>query len=194
MRLTVLLFAAILAAGAVQAQTVQSGQTPARMEPAAGPDVRFNLPVSVERIREALERPSLVSLRTVDERPTFSMLILEKRRIDDLLATLDFKTTRASPGGLYWDELQRVTWPSVDNPLVQPYAPFSGGEIITLTIENVIGKLGAGKLMNAISNAAKNRAQAAARDEVAQAIQDYCAAQPNGGAGIQICAPASTIR
>ena len=88
-----------------------------------------------------------------------------------------------------------MTWPSVDNPLVQPYAPFSGGQIVTLAIENVVGKLGAGKLMNAISNASKNRAQAAAREEVLQAIQDYCAVQPGGGAGIQICTTASsTVR
>jgi hypothetical protein len=95
---------------------------------------------------------------------------------------------------VYWDEMQRVTWPSVDNPLIQPYAPFSVGQIVTLAIENVIGKLGAGKLMNAIGNASKNRAQAAAREEVLQAIQDYCAAQPGRGAGIQICTTADGVR
>ncbi|HEX7138913.1 MAG TPA: hypothetical protein VF219_13730 [Vicinamibacterales bacterium] len=193
MRLTVLVFAAILATGAAQAQTARSGQSTGQ-DPATDSEGRYNLPVSLERIREALERPSLLSLRTVDERPTFRIQILEKQRMDELLATLDFRATRGSPGGLYWDELQRVTWPSVDNPLLQPYAPFSGGEIITLAIENVIGKLGAGKLMNAISNASKNRAQAAARDEVVQAIQDYCAAQPNNGAGIQICSTTAAVR
>ena len=87
-----------------------------------------------------------------------------------------------------------MTWPAVDNPLLQPYAAFSGGQIVTLAVENVVGKLGAGKLLNAISNASKNRAQTAAREEVMQAIQDYCAAQPSGGAGIQICATASAVR
>ncbi len=147
--------------------------------------------MSVDRIRTALERPTLVSLRTLDERPTFRIQILERQRVEELLATLNFKTTRASAGGIYWDEIQRVTWPAVDNPLLQPYAAFSGGQIVTLAVENIVGKLGAGKLLNAIGNASKNRAQAAAREEVLQAIQDYCAAQPGGGAGIQICATTS---
>ena len=150
--------------------------------------------MSVDRIRTALERPTLLSLRTLDERPTFRIQILERQRIEELLATLNFKTTRASAGGIYWDEIQRVTWPAVDNPLLQPYAAFSGGQIVTLAVENIVGKLGAGKLLNAIGNASKNRAQAAAREEVLQAIQDYCAAQPGGGAGIQICATASAVR
>lgn len=180
MRLTVLVFAAILSAGRAGAQSAEP-------EP-------FHLPVSIERIRLALEHPPVLSIRTQDERPTFRIQILEKQRIDELLATLDFKTTRASAGGVYWDEMQRVTWPSVDNPLLQPYGAFSGGQIITLAVENVVGKLGVGKLMNAIGNASKNRAQTAAREEVLQAIQDYCAAQPSGGAGIQICTTADAVR
>ena len=179
MRLIVIAFAAILAASAAEAQN-----TP----------VRFDLPVSIERIRAGLERPTLLKLEILDERPTFRIQILERQRIDELLATLDFKTTRASPGGIYWDEMQRVTWPASDNPLLQPYAPFSGGQIITLAIEDAIGKLGAKKVMNAISNASKNRAQAAAREEVLQAIQDYCAAQPSNGAGIQICTTGTAVR
>jgi hypothetical protein len=190
MRLAVLVFAAILVASAARAQSAAPAQPP------SPPDTtpRFNLPVSLERIRAGLERPTLLSLRTLDERPTFRVQILEKQRIDELLATLDFKTTRYSASGAYWDEMQRVTWPSVDNPLIQPYAAFSGGQMVTLAIENIVGKLGAGKLMNAISNASKNRAQAAAREEVLQAIQDYCAAQPGRGAGIQICTTADPVR
>jgi hypothetical protein len=186
MRLIVLVFAAMLAASAARAQSAAPAQVP------LSPDTteRFNLPVSLERIRAGLERPTLLSLRTLDERPTFRVQILEKQRIDDLLATLDFK----SRGGVYFDEMQRATWPSVDNPLMQPYAPFSGGQMVTLAIENIAGKLGAGKLMNAISNASKSRAQAAAREEVLQAIQDYCAAQPGRGSGIQICTTAEPVR
>lgn len=194
MRLIVLAFAAILSASAAEAQTSQSTQSARGQDPAAGTPVRFDLPVSIERIRAGLEQPTILKLQTLDERPTFRIQILERQRIDELLATLDFKTTRASPGGLYWDEMQRVTWPTSDNPLIQPYAPFSGGQIITLAIEDAIGKLGAKKLMNAISNASKNRAQASAREEVFQAIQEYCAAQPNNGAGIQICSTSAAVR
>ena len=41
--------------------------------------------------------------------------------------------------------------------------------------------------MNAITNAEQAAAEAAAREELRRTIALYCAAQPNGGAGIEIC-------
>jgi hypothetical protein len=52
----------------------------------------------------------------------------------------------------------------------------------------------AGKIGSALSKAARERATADAREEVEQAIAEYCAAQPGGGAGIQICSPPPSIR
>jgi hypothetical protein len=78
-------------------------------------------------------------------------------------------------------------WPSVDNPLVQPYAAFGQGELLTVAVENLVGQYVAGKAAGAIGGAVRAHAEAAAREEVRQAIHDYCAAQPNGGAGIPIC-------
>jgi hypothetical protein len=85
-------------------------------------------------------------------------------------------------------------WPSVDNPLRQPYAAFSQGELLTILIENLVGKYLGGKAVNAVSSAERAHAESAAREEVKQAIRDYCAAQPNNGAGIQICSTSSAIR
>jgi len=187
MRLIYLLLAAILAAAPVRAQegasSSQADETP-----------HYNLPVSLDKIKESLEQPAQLTLRTLDERPTFRIQIHERQKLDELLATLDFKTTRAPAGGLYWQEVQRQMWPSVDNPLNQPYAAFSQSELLTILVENLVGHYLGGKALNAVTSAEKARAEAAARDEVMQAIRDYCNAQPNGGAGIQICSTSSAIR
>ena len=148
----------------------------------------INLPVSIDKIKEALRQPApALSLRTLDERPTFRMQIQERQKIEELLATLNFKTSPAPGGGLYGYEQQRQMFPAVDNPLRQPYAAFNQGELLTILIENLVGKYLGGKALNAISNAERARAEAAAKDEVRAAVAQYCAAQPRAGAGIQIC-------
>jgi hypothetical protein len=177
------------------AATEPAKQPPAAPEGQPGQgDAQLNLPVSLEKIKEALEQTPKLSLETLDARPTFRVQILERQKLDELLATLNFKTTKAPAGGVYWDEVQRQMWPSVDNPLRQPYAAFNQGELLTILIENLAGKYLAGKALNAVSNAERAHAEAAAREEVMAAIRDYCAAQPSSGAGIQICSTSSAIR
>jgi hypothetical protein len=78
-------------------------------------------------------------------------------------------------------------WPSVDNPLVQPYAAFGQGELLTVAAESLVGQCLARKALGAIGSAVRAHAESAAREEVRHAIRDYCAAQPNGGAGMAIC-------
>src|SRR5262249_5315348 len=130
------------------------------------PSNQYDLPVSLDRIKEALEQSPKLSLQTVDQRPTFRVEILERQKIDELLASLDFKTTRAPAGGLYWGEVQRQMWPSVDNPLRQPYAAFSQSELLTIVIENLVGQYLGSKAFAALTNAERARAEAAAREEV----------------------------
>jgi len=200
MRLITLLFTASLAAAPVwaQQQTDPSSSSSGQDQPAS-PTVQqpqFNLPVSLDKIKEGLEQKpaATLSLRTLDERPTFRIEILERRKIEELLATLNFKAGPTPAGGVYWDEIQRQMFPAVDNPLRQPYAAFSQGELLTILIENLVGKYLAGKAVNAIGNAERAHAESAAREEVRQAIRDYCAGQPNRGAGIQICSMSPAIR
>jgi hypothetical protein len=199
MRLIALLFTAILPASTVWAQAPQTSTTsvsssvqkdgtrngPENPEPE---DQGPSLPVSIEKIREALEKPAPpLSLRTLDERPTFRIQIQERMKIEELLASLNFKTSPAPGGGVYGFEQQRQMFPAVDNPLRQPYAAFSQPELLTILIENLVGKYLAGKAVNAISNAERAHAVANAREEVRAAVEQYCNAQPNAGAGIQIC-------
>jgi hypothetical protein len=148
-----------------------------------------NLPVSVDRIRAALAqqpaRPLFTTLPT--DQPTFRVEVRERNRLQELMATLDFKSGPTPAGGLYSAEQQRVMFPSTNNPLVQPYAAFSQSELLTVMVENLAGKYLLGRTLGAITSADRARAEAAARDEVRHAIADYCAAQPNAGAGIAIC-------
>jgi hypothetical protein len=147
----------------------------------------LNLPVSLDKIKEALQQTPAISLRTVDERPTFRVQIRERLKIEELLASLNFKSGPVPAGGVYMQEMQRVMFPAVDNPLVQPYAAFNQGELITILIENLVrGYLG-GKALSAISKAERARAEAAAREDVHAAVEEYCHAQPNAGTGLAIC-------
>jgi len=194
MRAFALLFTALLATAPARAQDARPSSTEqaasGSQDTTAQPEdpQNTNLPVSLDKIREALKQPpSSLTLRTLDEAPTFRVQILERQKIEELLATLNFKTGPAPGGGLYGYEQQRQMFPAVDNPLRQPYAAFSQGELLTILIENLVGKYLAGKAVNAITNAERARAEAAAKEEVREAVSNYCAAQPRAGAGIQIC-------
>ena len=193
MRLMALLFTAILTASPAPAQQAQPSAAPESssveqdkksQEPKSqGP----SLPVSVAKIRQALEQTPAISLRTLDERPTFRIQILERQKIEELLSSLNFKAGPVPAGGVYMYEQQRQMFNPVDHPLMQPFAAFSQGELLTILIENLVGKYLGGKAMDAISKSERARAEAAAREEVRVAVDQYCNAQPNAGAGIQIC-------
>jgi hypothetical protein len=182
MRLCALLFTAILVASSAAAQ-----QTPASPAQDAPGTQGSTLPVSVEKIREALQTTPILSIGTLDERPTFRIQIQEKQKLEELLSTLTFKTGPIPAGGVNMAEQDRIMFPSVDNPLRQPLAAFSQPELLTILVENLVGKYLGGKTGNAISRAERAHAESAAKDEVRAAVSQYCSAQPNNGTGIQIC-------
>lgn len=177
MRLLFLLFTATLLAAPAGAQQTSASSS----------QDETTLPVSLARIREALQTTPVLSLGTLDERPTFRLQIQERQKLDELLATLNFKTGPVPAGGVYMAEQNRIMFPSVDNPLRQPLAAFNQPELLTILIENLVGRYLGGRAVNAISKAERARAEAAAKDEVRTAVAQYCGAQPNSGAGIQIC-------
>lgn len=193
--LVTLVVAAILAAGPVQAQSTgpsprdveQSGSQDAARSGDASPDVKVDLPVSLDHIREALRKAPDQSLLRAAELPAdFRVLILEQQRINEIMSKLDFKSSPAPAGGLYAYEQQRRLFNPTERPLMQPYAAFSGGEFLTIALENLIGKYLGGRLVNAVSAAGRERAERAAREEVDRAIADYCAARPDHES-IQLC-------
>jgi hypothetical protein len=184
MRLLALLFTAILVASPARAQQTPVS-SPAETSSLAQADAP--LPVSLSKIREALQTTPLLSLRTLDETPTFRVQIREKQKLEELLATLKFKPEPVPAGGIRMAEQDRIMFPSVDNPLRQQLSAFNQPQLLTILIENLIGKYLGGKAINAISKAERASAEASAKDEVRNAVAQFCGAQPNNGAGIQIC-------
>ena len=189
MRLTALLFAAILIAGPSWAQGEQPSSQPQAASADKDKKPESNLPVSIDKIKKELEQPSVQVLRGLDDKPTFKLEVRERQKVslDDLIKSLDFKAGPVPAGGVYGFEMQRQMWPATRYPLQQPYAAFNQGELLTILIENLVGKYLAGKAGNAITSAVREHAVAQAREDVQHAIDEYCAAQPSHGAGIQIC-------
>ena len=197
MRLHALLFTAILMTTGVSAQEPPASPAPPESSSAspagttapspAKDGAPLNLPVSLDHIRKALEQQPAPLVLKLPDNPTFRIEIQERTRLQELLATLDFKSGPTPAGGIYAAEMQRVMFPSVSNPLMQPYAAFNQPELMTIIIENLVGKYLIAKAFGAMNAAARERAEAAAREDVRQTILQYCAGQPNGGAGIKIC-------
>lgn len=132
---------------------------------AAPPDTSSSeLPVSIAHIRAALERPDPLALPRIT--PDFVVNVQERQRFEKLVPPPDFRSGPVPPGGLYaYEQLQR-SGISVAQPLIL---------VDLMTIAREIGRAHAA------------HSAASAREEVRQAIADYCAAQPGGGAGIAIC-------
>jgi hypothetical protein len=191
MRLMALLFTAILIASPAGAQQPPSSpanpENPEHLENPKNPENPEHLPVSLEKIRGALETTPLLSLSTIDERPTFRIQIQEKQKLEELLSTLKFAPPLVPAGGVNMLEQNRIMFPAVDNPLRQPWSEFSQSQLLTLLVENLVRKYVGDKAMKSISHAERAHAEAEAKDEVRAAVARYCGAQPNGGAGIQIC-------
>ena len=145
--------------------------------PVAAQEEASNLPVSLDNIRKALAQTPAQPLKWMDEKPMFRSSIRERQRIEELLQTLKFNTGPAVPGGLYAYEQQQIMTPKVQNPLAQPYGAFSQGELLQVSITSLIASYVAGRIVHAVTAAGRERAEAAAREEVRQALEDYWTAQ-----------------
>jgi hypothetical protein len=151
-------------------------------------DAPPNLPVSLDRIRQALADAPVEPLKGLQNQPAhFHVDVQEQQKFEDLVANLKFDSGPPIPGGRYMYEQQQRLFPSVDNPLVQPYAAYTQGELVQVLITSMVERYFAGRVVNSITSAERARAESSARAEVARAIADYCAAQPGAGAGITIC-------
>jgi hypothetical protein len=162
-----------------------SAQQPSAGTPATNDESRLNpppnLPVSLDKIRAGLSQPAPAeALKGLnDPPPTFKVEIQEQQRFDQLVSKLKFdKGGPPVPGGRdAYEQYQRL-FPRIDNPLVQPYAGFSGGEMTTLAIEALIEKYLAQKMANVVGTALREQAERDAREEVARSLAQFQASQP----------------
>src|SRR3954464_1282314 len=91
-----------------------------------------SVPVSIDRIREALAQlPPAEPLKGLNEQPTFRLQIQERQKINHIMESIKFDGGGGPEvaGGRANYEMQRLLFPPVDNPRVQPFAAFSTGEV-----------------------------------------------------------------
>jgi hypothetical protein len=156
-------------------------QQPVPETPSRTDEGTLKLPVSVEKIREALTQPApaepLKGLN--DPPPTFKVEITEQQRFDELMSKLKFdKGGPQIAGGVdAYDQYQRL-FPRIDNPRVQPYGAFSTGEILTLSVEALIEKYVAEKMAHVVGGVLRTQAEREAREEVARSLAQFWASQP----------------
>jgi hypothetical protein len=136
------------------------------------------LPVSLDRIRQALEQSPVERLKGLDEKPTFKVEIQEEQKFQDLLSTLDFKSGPVPPGGLYAYEMLQLTTPKI----FQPYAVFNQRELLVIALQNLLEKYLFGHVVETISDAEHARAEQAAREEVDRELATFVAAHPESAA------------
>jgi len=165
---------ALLLTASLTAVPAAAGQTSPPGQPSA---TTIDLPVSLDRIRALLAEPPPRPLVGLDDRVHFRVEIIERRKIDELLDLLTFDSGPAVPGGLYGYQQQQNMWSSVNHPLMQPYAAYTGGEFATIAIENVIGRLVGGPIVHAVASARRSHQEAAAHEEVQRALAAFLAAQ-----------------
>ena len=122
---------------------------------------------SVARVRAALEKPppKLTPLTLTERKPDFTVIIRERARFERLLPPiLDF---RVGPG---FPPQALFTSPYGSRPLYSV-------DLLSMGMAAAAG----------INEVRKAHARRSALEEVRRTIAEYCAAQPLGGAGIQIC-------
>ncbi|MCC7416386.1 MAG: hypothetical protein IT176_04530 [Acidobacteria bacterium] len=187
MRVLVLAVVILMAPPAAFARQT-SGNPADQSPPAPSPQDTLILPVSIEKIQKALAQEPIPPLRGLDVVPTFRVSIEERQKFtfNDIIAAMEFQGGPPVPGGVYAYEQNRLNF-APDNPVRDPYAAFSQSELLTIVIENLAVRYLGGKALNAVTAEVREAAEQAARHEVQTSIAAYCAAKPNGGAGIRLC-------
>jgi hypothetical protein len=175
MRLLALLVTAILTS--VPALAWQDGSSSASSESSPSKDgAQPTLPVSLAKIREALAVAPAAPLKGLNEQPHFRVEVQEWQKFKAMLDTLKFETGGPPvPGGIYGYEQQQRLFPKADNPLAQPYAAFSQGELLQVMITTLMAKYFAGRIVNWVTTEQRARAEAEARKEVARAMDEFWA-------------------
>jgi hypothetical protein len=196
MRTLILVIMALMAAPVARAQGTQpsarpstsaTGQSAAEDAGEVLDDVRWQLPVSLERIREELARiPAKPVLQGLEPQADFRVTIEERRFDVDLLENFDVGNSPPPPAGLYGYEMQRITRDPVSHPLEQPYAAFTQGELLQVAATSTIAGLLTQYFTEGLTRSTRARQERAAREEVKKAIAAYCAAQTQGSA-VTLC-------
>lgn len=119
--------------------------------------------VSLDRVRAALDRPPSPTLTV--RPPDFAVHIEARRPLQEIFETPPWATA-----------------PATRSRYSLPPSPFGSQPLVAVDLLAI-----ANAIVDEVRSVRRAHAEAGAREEVREAIRAYCAAQPNGGAGIQIC-------
>jgi hypothetical protein len=151
------------------------GPVPATAQTAAQAE-EIATPSTIRRIRAELERTSRLTFDVVDETPHFQMIISEPQRFREDTGFL-FSTGPVPSGRRSAFKGRPQVGPQLATPLV------------------VVDVMPVGRaLVSAVQNARTARRRTAAREDVKRAIDEYCGAQPDRGADIQMCSISAAMR
>ena len=180
-----LLLSLLLATSAV-AMPRQSGPTPAASAQPAPPkasdpdetsDPAGELPVSVDRIKDALSRPP--AIRLDDSRAVFRVEVIGRKiTIEDILGPDYLKgPIPAVAGGMTHQEFLDLVTPKD----VQGYAAFSNGEALTVAATSFALQWALQKAIHKFQEAKADRDREAARKEVQDALAELEKARIKAG-------------
>ena len=144
----------------------------------------LDLPVSLDKIREALAQPPPPEpLKGPERSARLPRRIRERQRFELLMDKVTFEGSGpvVAGGRDAYDQYQRL-FPRIDNPRLQPYGAFSTGEILTLGVEALVAKYVAQKMAHVFGDVLRAQAEREAREEVARSLAGFWAAQPGGQA------------
>ncbi len=177
MRLVALVLAAILPSAGAFAQEGQPSPSRDAGPPVVEKPAPLALPVSVERIRGALQGSTARPLLGLEEEPLFRVEIREKQRFEELISSLKFDKGPVPRGGLYAYEQQQSVWSPQQHPEMQPYAPFNQGQLVVILFQEFLQRYLGGRVINAVAGSERTNAEEAAHEEVRQALAGFWAYQ-----------------
>ena len=165
------LIVCLLSSGAASAQTHDASSAPGRNAPAGtatNVDVDA-LPISLERIGEQLEKPSVLDLSAT--RPTFRVQIYGKRpRWTSGIDWLGTAEGGKPPVGTPWhDQFLNMVTP----PEARSFGAFTGTDLLQVMATSLAQGLAAGVVVGKIKSSLRERREREAREEVDAAIAEW---------------------
>lgn len=163
-------------ASAASAQAAPDGQPPATANGAGAPSVNPDrLPVDIDKIQRALQRPPAIKLET--KRSVFRIEIFgRKPTIEDILGR-DFLRGPVPYGGMTHQEFLNMVTPKD----VQGYAAFDNKQAFTVAATSLALQWALQKAIKKYNDAKEERAREAARREVEEALAELRRARRAAG-------------
>jgi hypothetical protein len=156
----------------------QAATPPPPAEPAQAPqqvNPPIELPVSLEKIQEALARPR--AIRPTIDRPVFRVEVFARKpTVEDILGP-DYLRGPAYASGMSHKEFLDMVTPVEYRGM----SMFTNGEVLTIAATSVGLQWALMKAIDRLKEARTERAQAAARQEVLDAMNDLAAARKKAG-------------